>query len=621
MGSRRRAGGAEGSAAVVLGASAVALVAALTAVATGGVTGLRWRFLLVLLAMLGVAVGVVRNGPSRRRPWYLLLGGMLASAVGDGAVLLASREGPLAANVPLDAWLTALAGLLFLAGVLDATRPFRPGERGSALDALIATLVSGSLLWQTVVVPAAVPGWTGSGTELAGALQVSIQLGVLVLLARLARSLPPGRRLAAGALTVGVTASVAAFLLGAFHEASGGDAYSGLRASLGAAANLAAAGAALHPSMRLLTVRRPVRVEEVSLTRTLLLGLALAAPPGVLLVSSARGVEVSLVSLAVPWVVLAAAVLTRIHLLQRGWETVRDELARSEDRLVSFVANTGDTVLLVTLPDAGVPRVRFASPSCRRLTGRDAEEVCRLPLDALTEPEDAAALLALVTGDGPLPRVGDVQVRHRDGSHRWVEAVVDHAPEEDVRSVVLTLRDVDERKRAELELAEVALRDELTGSWNRRGVFGLLGAALAGPVDGGRTVGVVLADLDGFKAVNDRAGHAAGDAVLRTFARRLEHAVRDADAVGRIGGDEFLVLFHADGPATALAVAERVVAVGAAPILLEGSEHRVGVSAGVALADVGTDVPELLSRADVALYRAKAAGKNRAQLADDLDVV
>jgi diguanylate cyclase (GGDEF)-like protein/PAS domain S-box-containing protein len=621
MTSRRRAGGADGSAAVVFGAVAVALVAALTAVAAGGVTGLRWRFLLVVLAMVGVAVGVTRNDPSRRRPWYLLLGGMLASATGDVVVLLASREGPLAANVPLDAWLTAVAGLLFLAGLLDATRPFRPGERGSALDALIATLVSGSLLWQTVVVPAAVPGWTGSGTELAGALQVSVQLGVLVLLARLARSLPRGRRLAAGALTFGVGAAVVAFLLGAFHEASGGDAYSGLRASLGAAANLAAAGAALHPSMRLLTVRRPIQVEEVSLARTLLLGLALAAPPGVLLVSSARGVEVSLGSLAATWVVLAAVVLTRIHLLQRGWEAARGELARSEDRLVSLVANTGDTVLLVAVPDAGIPRIRFASPSCRRLTGREPAEVCRLPLDALTEPEDTDALLAIVTGGGPLPRVGDVRVRHLDGAHRWVEAVVDRAPEEDVRSVVLTLRDVDERKRAELELAEVALRDDLTGLWNRRGVFGLLGAALASPPEGGRTVAVVLADLDGFKAVNDRAGHAAGDAVLRALARRLEHAVRDADAVGRIGGDEFLVLCSVDGPATAAAVADRIIAVGAAPFHVDGVEHRVGVSAGVALADVGTPVAELLSRADVALYRAKAAGKNQAWFADGADVV
>jgi diguanylate cyclase (GGDEF)-like protein/PAS domain S-box-containing protein len=622
MGSSRFAGRHLAASRGLLVVVAVGLTAALVAVAAGGVAGLRWRFLLIVLAMAGVAVGVSRNAPSRRRPWYLLLGGMALSASGDVTVLLASRAGPLTANVPADAWLTAMSGVLFLAGLLDATRPFRPGERGSALDAVVAALASGAVLWQAVVVPAAAPGWAGSGTELAGALQVSVLLGVLVLLGRLTRSMPAGHRLAAATLTVGVAAAVGAFLLGAFHDASGGDAYSGVRASLGAAANLAAAAAVLHPSMRTITDRRPVRVEGVSLPRTLLLGLALAAPPGVLLVSSARGVEVSLGSLAVTWVVLAVAVLTRIHLLQRGWETSRSQLARSEQRLVSLVANTGDTVLLVAAPVGTAPRIRFASPSCRRLTGREPAEVRRLPLHALTEPEDAEALLALVAGEGPLPRVEDVRVRHLDGSHRWVEAVVDRAPEQEgERSVVLTLRDVDERKRTELELAEVALRDELTGLWNRRGILGLVAAALAGPAEPGRCVGIVLADLDGFKAVNDRSGHASGDEVLRSLARRFERAVRDGDAVGRIGGDEFVVLCTVDGPGTAATIADRVLAAGADPIEVDGTEHHVGVSAGVALARPGTNVAELLSRADIALYRAKAAGKNRAWFAEDLDVV
>jgi diguanylate cyclase (GGDEF)-like protein/PAS domain S-box-containing protein len=319
---------------------------------------------------------------------------------------------------------------------------------------------------------------------------------------------------------------------------------------------------------------------------------------------------------SVTWIVLAAAVLTRVHLLQRGWEAARGELARSQDRLASLVANTGDTVLLVTTPAGAAPHVAFVSPACRRLTGRSPDGVRASPLEDLVEIEDRHALLTLVTGGAALPRIGDLRVRHTDGSHRWVEAIVDVAPQEEERSVVLTLRDVDERKRAALELAEVALRDDLTGLWNRRGLYGLLNAALAAPADPASSVAVVLGDLDGFKDVNDRAGHAAGDAVLRALAGRLQGAIRDGDAVGRIGGDEFLVVCEVDGPATLASIADRVVAVGREPIHVDGAVHHLGISVGVAVAQADTSVSELLGRADVALYEAKAAGKGRVRFAD-----
>ncbi|WP_157041762.1 sensor domain-containing diguanylate cyclase [Nitriliruptor alkaliphilus] len=615
-GDRRALGVAAG--AITAGA---ALVAALTVVAAGGLTGLQVRFALVVVAIALTAVGIGRNRPTHRRPWLLLLAGMTSSALGDVAVLVVARQGPLTANVPLDAWLTVAAGVLFLAGILDAVRPVGRGNLGSALDALIATLAVGSLIWQLLVVPAAAPGWAGTGTELAGALQVAILLAVLVLLGRVAARLPAGRRAAAGALSVGVLLAVVAFVLGAIGAASGGDVYSGARAVLGVLANLAAAAAALHPSMRVLTERRPATPEPVSVLRSLGLGLALTAPPGVLLVATLRGTAVALVSLSVTWVALAAAVLTRVHLLQLGRETAQDELARSQERLVSLVAHTGDVVLLVATPVGGDPAVRFASPSCVRLTGRTPSEVGRLPLEAIAEADDDHTLIGLILGTTPLPRVGDVRVRHTDGSHRWVEVVVAEAPQEEERSVVVTLRDVDARKRAALELAEAALRDELTGLWNRRGLYALLEAALSIPEDPGYTTAVILGDLDGFKAVNDREGHAAGDEVLRVLARRLEGAVREGDAVGRVGGDEFLVVCSVDGVATVRAIAERVVAVGRRPFNIDGVDHVVGISVGVALAEEGTTVDGLVLQADRALYAAKAAGKGQVRFADGLEVV
>lgn len=614
-GDRRLLGVAAGAAAGVV------LVGALRVVMAGGLAGLQVRFALILVAIALTAAGIRRNRPTHRRPWLLVLAGMTASATGDVAVLVAAREGPLSSNVPLDAWLTVAAGVLFLAGALDAIRPVGRGNLGSVLDALIATLAVGSLIWQLLVVPASAPGWAGTGTELAGALQVAVLLAVLVLLGRVTATLPAGRRAAAGMLSVAVLLAVVAFVLGAIGEASGGGVYSGARAVLGVLANLAAAAAVLHPSMRVLTERRPQPPEPVSLLRSLGLGLALTAPPGVLLVATLRGTPVALVSLSVTWVALAAAVLTRVHLLQRGRETAQDELARIQERLVSLVAHTGDVVLLVATPIGAAPEIRFASPSCVRLTGRTPNEVRGLPLETIDEADGDETLLGLVLGTTPLPRVGDVRLCHTDGSHRWVEVVVAEAPQEEERSVVMTLRDVDARKRAALELAEAALRDELTGLWNRRGLYALLEAALSIPEDPGYTTAVILGDLDGFKAVNDREGHAAGDEVLRVLARRLEGAVREGDAVGRVGGDEFLVVCSVDGAPTVRAIAERVVDVGRRPFHVDGVDHLVGISVGVALAEEDTTVDDLVLRADRALYEAKAAGKGQVRFAGGLEIV
>ncbi len=594
-------------------AAAVALVVALVVVVVGGSYALPVRFGVIVLATLLAAVGVDRNRPTRVLPWLLLLGGMAASAVGDVVVLVAEARGPVTANVPADAWLTAVASGMFLVGLLDATRPVGRGDAGRGLDALIATLAGGAVVWQLVVVPAAAPGWNGSGTEQAGALQVAVLLTVLILLLRVVADLPPGRRAAATALSVGVLAALVAFVIGALRDATGGDAYAGVRAGLGVVAYLSAAAAALHPSMRTLTEPRPVQLDPVSLPRTLGLGVALAAPPGVLLIAAVRGTDVAEVSLSVIWVALAAAVLARVHHLQRGRDAVRDELLRSERRLNSLVANTGDAVFLVATPRAGTPLIRFASPACTRLTGLAPEQVQDRPVETLVTAEDAPRLLELVTAPEPLPRTSDVRVTAADGSPRWVEVIVDAAPQEEERSVAVTLRDIDERKRAELLLAEVALRDELTGLWNRRGIHTLLAESLEASDAGGTVTGVILGDLDGFKLVNDRHGHAAGDEVLRVLASRLQGAVRDGDVVGRVGGDEFLVVCRVDGPATLARVAERVVAVGVEPLHVDGVEHRVGVSAGVALGPVGSSPADLLSRADAALYEAKGAGKGRAR--------
>jgi len=175
------------------------------------------------------------------------------------------------------------------------------------------------------------------------------------------------------------------------------------------------------------------------------------------------------------------------------------------------------------------------------------------------------------------------------------------------------------RGRAQADLARQAALDPLTMLPNRTQAMRLLAGALAQAGHSGARVGLLFVDLDGFKAVNDRFGHAAGDEVLQVVSRRMAAVVRDGDVVARLGGDEFVVLLErVAGSGEALAVARRVVEALAQSIPLDGLRTaQVGASVGVALSQ-GSDVePDaLLNEADIAAYRAKAAGRGRAEIFD-----
>jgi len=162
-------------------------------------------------------------------------------------------------------------------------------------------------------------------------------------------------------------------------------------------------------------------------------------------------------------------------------------------------------------------------------------------------------------------------------------------------------------------LREQAVRDSLTGLWNRGMILDQLERELHRSRREGKPLAVAIADLDHFKQVNDTLGHTAGDAVLREAAERMRGAVRDCDFVGRYGGEEFLLILPGcDGPA-GLHVAERVRRrVGDAPVRAGETPAPVTVSIGLAAAGPdGAEADDLIRAADEALYRAKAAGRDR----------
>lgn len=165
---------------------------------------------------------------------------------------------------------------------------------------------------------------------------------------------------------------------------------------------------------------------------------------------------------------------------------------------------------------------------------------------------------------------------------------------------------------AERELDAAARRDPLTGLANRRAFDEALTSASA---SGG--FALLLLDLDGFKAVNDRFGHAAGDELLRQVTERLSSVVRTSDVLARLGGDEFAVILPGVNVERAKGIADRAVAVVGLPYIVMGSPAIVGTSVGVAI--VGPSVVDgdrVKAAADRALYAAKAEGKGRAVIGD-----
>jgi len=165
-------------------------------------------------------------------------------------------------------------------------------------------------------------------------------------------------------------------------------------------------------------------------------------------------------------------------------------------------------------------------------------------------------------------------------------------------------------------LREQATRDGLTGLWNRTAIFDILQNELARSARSGEPLIVLMADLDGFKPVNDHFGHMAGDAVLRQVAARMHASVRRYDAVGRYGGEEFMMVLPGCDLAGGVALAERIRdAVGAECFRAGDAEIRLTCSLGAAGA-IPPAIPhadDLVRAADAALYRAKRNGRNRVE--------
>jgi diguanylate cyclase (GGDEF)-like protein/PAS domain S-box-containing protein len=200
------------------------------------------------------------------------------------------------------------------------------------------------------------------------------------------------------------------------------------------------------------------------------------------------------------------------------------------------------------------------------------------------------------------------------GRLRWIRVAgdVDMEGGNPVRRVGL-VQDITDEKEMLTQIQELARRDELTGLLNRKALRVALADLAAIPVIARKSIALLVFDIDNFKEVNDTQGHAAGDACLRHVARRLQIAGGDGCTIARLGGDEFAILLYDDLADTPEVVAERIRSSVAMPLSWDGHSLQCTTSIGIAMRGKGANVKpdDLIGEADLALYDAKAAGRNR----------
>ena len=317
-----------------------------------------------------------------------------------------------------------------------------------------------------------------------------------------------------------------------------------------------------------------------------------------------------------------------INLLQQmandvafGIDNLRSQASqrRADARIreqASLLDNAQDAIV-VTGPDQ---RIRFWNKGAERLYGFGADEAIGLAthelLYASAEAVSTATEKVMQSGEW----TGELVQRRKDGTLltaecRWTRVNDDLTG---LPSILAINTDISQRKAAAREIEKLAFYDQLTGLPNRQLLVERVRHSQA-RIARSKLIGAVLfIDLDNFKTLNDTLGHAMGDRLLQVVSERLQQCVREHDTVARFGGDEFVInLVDLDANAEqaqckAVRIGDKILEAMRQPIRLgENHEHHGSCSIGITLLDQGDDtIDDMLKRADLAMYRAKAAGRN-----------
>jgi len=317
-------------------------------------------------------------------------------------------------------------------------------------------------------------------------------------------------------------------------------------------------------------------------------------------------------------------------------QRIRRQLMHQTELFQLITENAADMIAVV---DVDGNRL-YNSPAYQKILGYTPEELSQTPATEQIHPDDcprvqAAAVKAMQTGEGQ--RI-EYRIRHKDGSWRTLEStassIVDVLGK--VEKLVIVNRDITDRRIAEERLAHNALHDSLTNLPNRSLFADRLQRAFARARRHPQLkTAVLFIDVDSFKFVNDSLGHPAGDTLLVQIGSRLQSCLReddtisrinigttgpveDADRLARVGGDEFTVLLEdIKSPSDAIRVAERIQQKLGPPFMVEDHQIVITASIGIALSTASySDAEEILRDSEIAMYRAKRAGKGKCEVSD-----
>ncbi len=297
-----------------------------------------------------------------------------------------------------------------------------------------------------------------------------------------------------------------------------------------------------------------------------------------------------------------------------------EQKEKAEDRFRSLIQNSSDATLVIRDDEL----ITYASPAVSMLLGFEPDELIGQRATDYVHPDERdlvrdrlASQLQISSESAPV----QFRMERRDGTWCDVEAVVaNQCDRPSVGGYVANIRDTTERKQFEAQLTHRALHDPLTGLANRQLILDRAEQMLARSRRSFDAPAAYFIDLDNFKEANDSLGHEAGDVILQAVAARLIPLLRSSDTLGRLGGDEFVILTEG-GPSGLgpMVVAERIREALHTPIHVDGFEAlpiTVTASIGIAIGD-RPSAQELLRDADIALYRAKADGRDRCVLFEE----
>lgn len=325
-----------------------------------------------------------------------------------------------------------------------------------------------------------------------------------------------------------------------------------------------------------------------------------------------------------PIAVMVAGIVTALVIFRQFMfvrENARAYIALTEvqERIHGIYSASTDAIALADFSGT----ILEVNDSFVRLTGQGRDEIVGVMSFYHFVPESYLELsvtpdIAVANGR---PVEYEREIVRPDGSTRNVTTTLyavngaDGTP----AAMAVVVRDITDRRLLEQQLTHQALHDPLTGLANRALLSEQVTAARSRSRRRNTNIAVLFMDLDNFKVVNDTLGHAAGDTLLVTVAKRIKGCLRTSDTAARLGGDEFAILLEdITDQDEHLSVADRIMTAVRTPILINGTEASVGASIGIALSSNSVDSPEdLLRNADVAMYRSKKDGKNRYTVYED----